>query len=1783
MRSFCCGLAVLLGTGIWAGSVSYALAEDVPFKAGVAVKVITPTEPLWMAGYANRTKPAEGKLHDLHVKALALEDSHGTKLVLLTSDLLGLPRHLSDAVAEDVRRRTGLPRERLLLTSSHTHCGPVLAESLQDMYPLTADQPAKIAAYTDRLRGLMVEIIVAALADLRPARLSVGAGTARFAVNRRQVTDKGITNGVNPGGPVDHSVPVLRVECHDGKLRAVVFGYACHNTTLQFYQWCGDYAGFAQADVEKKYPGAVALFWMGCGADANPLPRGKVELCEQYGRELAAAVDGVLRGPTVPVRGRFAAEYAQISLPFDRLPTEAQLSADLLNKNHMILNRAARLLKVLGRDGKLDDQYPHYPVQAWRLGEQVLWVALGGEVVVDYARRLKKELAGSAAVWVTGYANDVMAYIPSLRVLKEGGYEGDTSMIPYGLPTRWAPPIEEKIVAKVHDLVQAVSANPEPLSRPSRGPLSPKEELATFRVPPSFRVELVAAEPDVVDPVAMAFDEDGRLYVAEMRGYPNAGVGHGKISTGKIRRLEDRDGDGVYETSTTFADGLRFPTSVLPWNGGLIVAVAPDLIFLEDRDGDGRADHRRTLYTGFDLDNIQQLVNSLQWGLDNWVYACAGGKGGVVRSAEKADSPRVTLHGRGIRFHPEKPGSLEPTSGGGQFGLASDDWQNWFTATNSQHLRQIILPDHYLRRNPYLALSAVALDIPDHGAACKVNRISPFEAWRVERTQRRKGGPDAKRFPSTELVPGGFITSACSPVVSTAGVFPDEYRGNSFVCDPANNLIHRDRLVPSGSIFSAERADKDCEFLASTDNWFRPVNLTIGPDGALYVADFYREVIETPLSLPEDIKKWLNLESRGRGRIWRVVPEGHPARQNPKLGKAPASELVSLLGNPNPWWRLTAQRLLVERQDRAVALALAKLARSAQSAQGRAHALWTLHGLHALENDHIMHAMHDAEPEVRAQALRLSEERFGEGKSLRDAAIKLAGDTARPVRFQVAFSLGAIDDPAATAALTRIIRESENDPWLQAAVLSSARHCAAAILAMLASDAEFVAGERPDRVRLLGDLAAIVGTSGDGAGLRQVLHVLRADAAGLQDWQLAVLEGVGKGLRRGGRSLSQFWRDQSAAGRTNSLPRYFKEAAATAVDSQRPLARRTTAVRVLGYGPFEEVAPGLRQLLQPQQPAEIQLAAVAALSLHDDAQVANSLLESWGAASPGVRREITEALFARADRLRALLGALEKGQLLISQFEPSRRDQLRTHRDPTIRRRAAALLAKMTASDRKQIVDAYRPALDLSAAAARGKEVFRKNCSTCHRLENVGVEVGPDLLSALRNKSGETLLADILDPSREVDPRYINYVLTTADGRALTGMIAAETPSSLTLRRAERAEDTVLRSQIEEIKATAKSVMPEELEKQLSKQDVADVIAYLLAVGGQPTDRRPRAYDETGSTAPPFYTEKTQLLLYRDAQGQNHPITTAADWTKRREHILANMQQVMGRLPDDSQRVPLDVRVEEEIKTDKFVRKKLTFAVEKGDRLWAYLFVPCGSQEKRAGVLCLHPTSPKLGKGIPAGLGEKPDLHYAVHLAERGYVTLAPDYVNSGDYRFDAYAHGYASATMKGIWNHMRCVDLLQSLPEVDPERIGVIGHSLGGHNSMFMAVFDPRLKCVVSNCGFCRFPRYYGGNLKGWSHTGYMPRIRSVYHLDPTKMPFDFTEVVAALAPRPFLASAPVRDANFDVQGVKDCIAAAKPVYELFGAADRLAANYPDCEHDFPPDARKVAYDWLDRWLKKK
>ncbi|MFO0811083.1 MAG: PVC-type heme-binding CxxCH protein [Gemmataceae bacterium] len=920
-------------------------------------------------------------------------------------------------------------------------------------------------------------------------------------------------------------------------------------------------------------------------------------------------------------------------------------------------------------------------------------------------------------------------------------------------------------------------------------PLSPRDEQATFRVAAGWRVELVASEPDIVDPVAMAFAPDGRLYVAEMRGYPNGGIATGETTLGRIRLLEDRDGDGVFETSRIYADRLRFPTSVLPWRDGLIVADAPDILFID------AAGQRRVLYSGFVLDNIQQLVNGLQWGLDNWIHAQAGNKGGDIRCPDRPDLTPVSLRGRGLRFRPDVPGSLEPTSGGGQFGLACDAAGHWFTATNSQHLRQIVLPDHYIRRNPGLAVPAVTIDIPDHGAACQLFRISPFEAWRVERTTRRAGSPDAKRFPTTELVPGGFVTSACSPLIVGT---------ESLICDPANNLVHRDRLEPNGPVFLARRVDQGCEFLASTDNWFRPVALEYGPDGAIYVLDFYREVIETPLSLPDDMKAKLHLKSHDRGRIWRIVrDENKVARTN----FADPNAVVRALGSSNPWARRTAQHAIVDSQRATAIPALQETFATSPSPLARLHALAALSGLKAPVA--LERGLSDASPAVQSLTLRLSEEAVKSRPDLRARVLALTNVGDPQVRFQLALTLGEMG-PEATPALAELLRKSGSDPWIMTAVFTSSRGRASALLATLAGDADVSADT-------LTKLASLVGAEGDAVGLRVALAALStAKSPG------AILDGLGQGMRNGARGLQSLWTDPPA-----DLADVIQAARPVFVAAANASVNRPASLRLLGYGPPDIALRPLAAALDATNPPEVQLAAAKALAVQPGPRPAELLIEKWDGFGPALRREAIEALCARSDRVSALLDAVEAKRISPREIESSRRDQLQRSRDAKVRARAARLLA-VPPGDRAAIVAAHKPALDKTGDRARGQALFRQHCVACHKFGDEGHDVGPDFRAVLGTKTREAFLGDLLDPNREVDARYVNYQLTTKSGRAVTGILAVETAASVTLRRANREEDTVLRSQIEELQATTKSLMPEEFEKLLSLQDIADLMAFLL-------------------------------------------------------------------------------------------------------------------------------------------------------------------------------------------------------------------------------------------------------------------------------------------------------------------------------------------------------------------
>ncbi|RPH38390.1 MAG: dehydrogenase, partial [Planctomycetota bacterium] len=558
--------------------------------------------------------------------------------------------------------------------------------------------------------------------------------------------------------------------------------------------------------------------------------------------------------------------------------------------------------------------------------------------------------------------------------------------------------------------------------------------MKTFRVPDGFRVELVAAEPQVVSPVAMAFDEEGRLYVAEMRDYPLGSP------SGSIRLLEDTDGDGRMDRATVFAANIPFPSGLLCWKGGVYATCAYEVLYLRDRDGDGRADERKTVFAGFGKQNAQHVLNGLQFGLDNWITGSNGLSGGKIGG--------VTLNRCDFRFKPDQE-LFEPVSGNSQFGNTFDDWGRRFIVRHDSHIVHPVLPQRAARRQPYVAVPAVEEAISDHGAIPRLHPISPRDSVFTTDTD-----------------------SSCAVTIYRGGAFPAEYAGNAFVCEPVLNLVHRDVLVPRGASFTAKRGESGREFFASTDPWSRPVNLCVGPDGALYVADMYRRVIEHPDYIPKEIQKKLDLKAGSEsGRIYRIV---HASAPKPSRLSRTTHGLTAELASPNGWRRTTAQRLLVERQDRGAIEPLRALARGAAAPLGRLHALWTLEGLSALGEEEILRALKDGEAGIREHAIRLSEPRLS--PVLIGAILGLASDPDPRVRVQLALTLGDVRLKQAFETLVRLTPDGAGDPWMRAALLTSAGHEPVEWLAALKREApDFLEKPRPGAPELVRALAQAVG------------------------------------------------------------------------------------------------------------------------------------------------------------------------------------------------------------------------------------------------------------------------------------------------------------------------------------------------------------------------------------------------------------------------------------------------------------------------------------------------------------------------------------------------------------------------------------------------------------------------------------------------------------------------------------------------------------------------------------
>ncbi len=972
---------------------------------------------------------------------------------------------------------------------------------------------------------------------------------------------------------------------------------------------------------------------------------------------------------------------------------------------------------------------------------------------------------------------------------------------------------------------------------------SAQNALSTFVLPPGFKMELVAAEPLISDPVDMTIDEEGNMYVVEMHGYPL-----NTEYTGKVVLLRDSNGDGTLDQRTLFAEGLTMPTGVMRWKKGILVTDAPNVYYLQDTTGDGRADIRDTLLTGFAFTNPQYLVNNPVYGLDNWIYLAHerisetdiypkkfGDKGKDIYYPGHPDAPRlgVNANGRMVRFRPDSL-ALEALAASTQFGHTFDTWGHHFLVVNDDHIYQEVLEQKYLGRNPDLVIGDATESLSDHGDACEVFPIT--------------------KNPEHQLLTDvGVVTSACGILAYQGGAFPEGYNHHvTFVCEPVSNLIHADDLQEKGAAFIAGRKLRHQAFLASTDSWFRPVNLYTGPDGALYVVDYYREIIEHPEWMSEDaIQSGKLYNGIDKGRIYRITSSGAPPAKWIKglnLNKLSDKELVEKLADPNIWWRRNAQRLLVDRNHKAEVKPLINRAQNPSSAVGRLHALWTLEGIHKLNSRLIRKALKDSVAGIRENAIKLAELHLSRDTDLIASLFAMENDPDPRVRFQLLCTLGSLDSPEAARIRQKLLFDHVDDKWMQVAALSAT---SVQYTKLLREAIKRFNPEVPAYKQLIERLSNAIGAK---RKFEDIYPLLKEATGGENSWQIPLMEGLAAGLtgrnvlpsgiesakdllvkvclyhpkvaiRKNARQI--LTRLGFPKGRRGSALAH--QAEIMTKDKRLSPEKRAEALYLLSaMGPAKHMAL-FEKLTTSGSSLLVQEAALKGLSAIPDTTVSSFIITHWASFTPDMKQTALNTFFNEPfniSRIKILLRAIRDRKIEKAALGWQRTVILMRDLPEKLKEQARSLLADQY-TDRKSVIEQYRSTLQLKGDPERGKIIYQKNCLICHRIhDKMGVDFGPDL-GTVQGWTKESILINILDPNRSIAKGYALYKITQKSGTVHQGIIVSKTPNAIVLRNEKGLQTTISRQSIASLKPLVGSPMPVGLEEKINKQQLADLIAFI--------------------------------------------------------------------------------------------------------------------------------------------------------------------------------------------------------------------------------------------------------------------------------------------------------------------------------------------------------------------
>ncbi len=965
--------------------------------------------------------------------------------------------------------------------------------------------------------------------------------------------------------------------------------------------------------------------------------------------------------------------------------------------------------------------------------------------------------------------------------------------------------------------------------------------ISTFSIADGFQIELVAMEPLISDPVAMEIDEHGDVYVVEMHGYPLDVAG-----SGVVKKLFDDNHDGVFDRSEVFFDSLTLPTGIMKWKQGVLVADPPDLFYLEDTDQDGRADKKEIMLTGFALSNPQHNFNTPIYGLDNWIYLANegtyeseffgdifGDTGSEIHFPGRPDSPTLPKNANNLNVRVDLNNfQLEMLSGDSQYGHTFDQWGHHFNTTNWSHIYHEVINAHYIGRNQDLEIPSSMQYVPDYGIG--------FELYPITQNPEHQLLTDV-----------GAITSSCGITWYLGDLFPEPYHEVVFIAEPTHNLVHTDIMYDKGATFGSGKQFEGREFLASTDGWFRPVNFYIGPDGALYMLDFYRKIIEHPEWISEEVVNSGELyQGMDQGRIYRITPTGRQKNSAKErkftMAQASSEELIQYLGHPNVWWRRNAQRLLVDRQDAVVIPEIKDFIKSA-SDLGVLHGLWTLEGLKHFESDLLMEALTHESAGVRENALKIAELHRQKFPGLEQKLIGMIKDPNSKVRFQLLCTLGYFDSPASAQARKDLLFADLEDPWVQLAALSASSLDSYELL----NEAIDLLAEKPtDGAKtLMGNLARNIAKSDDKQQVNDVItQVTTRKNSGDKWWRVATMEGLAKAVnsdissnisRSNLAALSALFHPQEdAVIRANSLDLLhalgYLDGQTTITERARQVvvnpdlneAFRADAVRVLAWTDPDRYSELFRGILYEEEDPLLRQEALKALGQTTGLEEGQFLVENWSDLSPGEREQAVNVFTGDSNRQILFLEAVGSGKIRSSALDWGKTVRFLNSRDEAVRELAREVLeGNETISD--SIWQQYQEVLTLEGDAIQGARVFDQSCAICHQIAGQdGVNFGPDL-AAVGNRNKAGIMIDILKPNRSISDGYDLWTIEDSSGQIYSGVVVSENTNTITLRNAAGEEVRIQQSEVVARTASEMSAMPEGLYNQISLQQMADLLEYL--------------------------------------------------------------------------------------------------------------------------------------------------------------------------------------------------------------------------------------------------------------------------------------------------------------------------------------------------------------------